>query len=79
MDWLNFLQWPAMIVSLIAAWLIGSQSKRRRSQGFWWFLVSNVLWIVWGWSTSAWALVALQFALAVMNFRGLAKNEPAPK
>ncbi|MDB6094099.1 MAG: nicotinamide mononucleotide transporter PnuC [Verrucomicrobia bacterium] len=75
MDILNFLQWPAMVVSVVAAWLVAAQSKRRRSWGFWWFLASNVLWVVWGWQAHAWALIALQVALATLNFRGLAKNE----
>ena len=75
MDWINWMQWPAMVVSVTAAWLVAAQSKKRRMQGFWWFLASNVLWIIWGISTRAWALVVLQVALAVMNCRGLAKNE----
>jgi hypothetical protein len=78
MDLLGFLQWPAMITSVTAAWLVASQSKRRRQHGFWWFLSSNVLWIVWGWGAHAWALIVLQFALAALNIRGLRKNEPEP-
>lgn len=75
MDLLNFIQWPAMLVSVIAAWLVGSQSKSRRKHGFWWFLFSNVLWSIWGWHTQAWALVGLQIALAGLNIRGTLKNE----
>lgn len=77
MDVLNFLQWPAMVISVIAAWLVGSQSKRRRSHGFWWFLASNALWIAWGIHAHAWALIALQVALAVLNCRNVAKNTPS--
>ena len=77
MDYLGLVQWPAMLVSIIAAWLVGEQSKRGRSRGFWWFLLSNVLWIVWGWHTHAWALIALQVALAGLNIRGAQKNEKA--
>ena len=73
---LNALQWPAMVVTVLAAWLIGSRRPRRRVVGFWFFLASNVLWIVWGWSVRAYALVALQVALAFLNFRGVSKNEP---
>jgi len=39
------------------------------------FLLSNVLWIAWGWDARAWALVALQVALAALNVRGLRKTE----
>lgn len=73
---LGWLQWPAMVVTVIAAWLVGSTSKRRRSIAFWTFLASNVLWIAWGWVTQAHALIALQFFLAALNIRGAMKNEP---
>jgi hypothetical protein len=38
------------------------------------FLASNVLWVIWGWHTQSWALVALQVGLAAMNVRGAVKN-----
>lgn len=75
-DYLYQLQWPAMIVTIVAAWLIASRSKRRRAVGFWCFLASNVLWVVWGWHVNAYALITLQFALAILNFRGAYKNDP---
>ena len=77
MDYLNLVQWPAMVITVVAAWLTASQSKRRRMAGFWCFLVSNVLWIAWGWHASAFALIALQIALAFLNIRGVLKNEPS--
>ncbi len=76
MAWIDALQWPAMLVTVLAAWLVASQSKRRRSAGFWCFLVSNVLWIAWGWHDGAHALIVLQVALAVLNIRGAWKNDP---
>lgn len=76
MDYLGFLQWPAMLVTVIAAWLIASQVKPRRELGFWCFLLSNVLWIIWAWHDDAYALIALQIALALLNVRGAYKNEP---
>jgi hypothetical protein len=77
MDYLDLLQWPAMAVTVAAAWLVASQLKRRRRWGFWSFLVSNVLWIIWGWHDGAWALILLQVCLAALNIRGSWKNEPA--
>ena len=77
MDYLHQLQWPAMIVTIVAAWLIASQAKRKREIGFGCFLLSNVLWIVWGWHDGAYALIVLQIALAILNIRGAHKNEPA--
>ena len=43
--------------------------------GFWCFIASNVLWVVWGLHDHAYALVGLQFCLAAMNIRGVYKNE----
>ncbi len=74
-DLLDLVQWPAMVVSIIAAWLVASSSMRRREKGFWWFLASNVFWVIWGWHSGAWALIGLQVALAVMNIRGTRKND----
>jgi hypothetical protein len=63
-----------MLVTLTAAWFVGSRNRTRRKLGFWIFLLSNVLWIVWGVSTRAYALVILQIGLAVMNIRGERRN-----
>jgi hypothetical protein len=74
MDWLNAIQWPAMLVTVIAAWLVASQRKFKRNWGFWLFLISNVLWIVWGLHDGAHALIFLQICLAFLNTRGTLKN-----
>lgn len=73
-QFIDLLQWPAMVVSLYAAFLIGSQRAERRVFGFWMFIFSNLLWIVWGWHDGAWALITLQVALMAMNIRGIYKN-----
>ena len=44
-DLLGALQWPAMAVTLLASWLVGSQSRRKRNWGFWCFIAGNVLWV----------------------------------
>ena len=74
-QWLDLLQWPAMAVTLVAAWLVGSRTRRRRVVGFWCFVASNLLWVGWGWHAHAWALIALQAGLFVLNLRGVSKNE----
>jgi uncharacterized MAPEG superfamily protein len=74
---IDLMQWPAMAATVIAAWFVGSQNQNRRNWGFWLFLASNVLWIIWGWHDHAYALVALQIALGFINVRGAAKNRPA--
>lgn len=73
--WLSWLQWPAMLVTVTAAWFVASTSRTRRNVGFWLFLSSNVLWIAWGLHSAAHALVVLQFALAAMNIRGAMKSD----
>ena len=70
----DLIQWPAMVVTVIAAWMVGSQKKFKRNWGFWLFLLSNVLWIVWGWQDRAYALIVLQLGLAFLNIRGALKN-----
>lgn len=75
MNALDLLQWPAMLATLGAAWLVASQRPGKRSWGFWIYLGSNVLWVIWGVHTQAYALVALQFGLAFMNIRGVRKND----
>jgi hypothetical protein len=73
MDWIDLLQWPAMAVTVAAAWYVASERKSKRNWGFWLFLASNALWIAWGLSSGATALVVLQFCLAALNIRGAAK------
>lgn len=73
---LDAIQWFAMAATVAAAWLVAAQNKRRRKTGFWVYLGSNVLWVIWGVHDHAWALIALQFCLAAMNIRGVSKNEP---
>ena len=77
MEILDLIQWPAMLVTVLAAWLVAAQSKGKRSIGFWVFLASNALWITWGWHVHAYALITLQFCLAALNIRGVFKNETA--
>ena len=72
---LDLIQWPAFATSVVAAWLVASSSSSRRNAGFWIFLVSNVLWVVWGIHTQAWALIALQVCLAALNVRGVFKTD----
>lgn len=72
---IDLIQWPAFAASLVAAYLVASNNVAKRNWGFWIFLLSNVLWVVWGWSQHAWALIALQVSLAALNVRGLRKTE----
>jgi hypothetical protein len=72
MDTLDLVQWPAMIVTVVASWYVASMKRgRRKVGGFSWsatFCGSS------GESTRAYALIALQACLAVMNVRGEWKN-----
>jgi hypothetical protein len=79
MDYIDLLQWPAMIVTVIGAWLVAAISRRKRTVGFWVFLASNILWSIWGWHSQAYALIVLQVFLAAMNARGVYKNDPELK
>ncbi len=74
---LDWVQWPAMAVTVFAAWHVASQKRSARGFGFWCFLASNVLWTIWGVASSAYALIALQVCLAALNIRGAIRNEQA--
>ncbi|MBI2770165.1 MAG: hypothetical protein HYX47_11110 [Burkholderiales bacterium] len=78
-DWINWLQWPAMAATVLAAWLVASTHKGRRAVGFWVFLASNALWVAWGLHDGAMALIVLQLALAALNIRGALKAEEPQK
>jgi hypothetical protein len=73
-QWVDLIQWPAMAVTVFAAWLVASQRKFKRNWGFWLFILSNVLWIIWGLHDGAYALIFLQVCLGALNVRGAAKN-----
>ncbi len=75
MGWLDAIQWPAMVVTVVAAWFVASQRKFKRNWGFWLFLLSNVLWIAWGLYDRAFALIFLQLCLAFLNIRGAMKTK----
>lgn len=74
MGTLDLMQWPAMVVTVIASWFVASARRERRKIGFWVFLLSNVLWGIWGAYAHAYALIVLQVSLAVMNIRGEKRN-----
>jgi hypothetical protein len=76
MELLDLVQWPAMVSTIVASWLVASRAKEKRRVGFWFFLLSNILWTVWGLHDEAYALIALQFALAALNIRGARRNDP---
>ncbi|MFJ3367997.1 hypothetical protein [Pseudomonas sp. NPDC086251] len=63
-----------MLITVLAAWLIGSQRPTRRMTGFVYFSVSNVLWVIWGVYADAYALIVLQICLFLMNLRRFKKN-----
>jgi hypothetical protein len=74
LGYFDFEQWPAMVVTVISAWLVGSQRPRRRMIAFWGFILSNALWVVWGLHSNAYALIVLECVLLGMNARGFKKN-----
>lgn len=78
MGW-DLIQWPAMIVTVLASYLVASSSEAKRRWGFWIFLLSNALWIAWGVVSHAYALIVLQACLAFMNIRGAQRNESSHK
>ncbi|MEJ7805767.1 MAG: hypothetical protein WKG03_07600 [Telluria sp.] len=71
----SYLEWPAMAVTLAAAWWMGSKKPDKRILAFWLLIGGNVMWIAWGWGDEAWALIVLNVGLLALNIRGIIKNE----
>lgn len=74
-EFFALLEWPAMAISLAAAYLLASQKPERRVVAFWLLIAGNVMWIAWGWGEDAWALIGLNAGLMALNVRGIFKNE----
>ena len=74
-EFFALLEWPAMAISLAAAYLLASQKPEKRMVAFGLLIVGNVMWIAWGWGEEAWALIALNVGLMALNVRGIFKNE----
>ena len=63
-----------MTGTAISAWMVASHRTWKRNEGFWLFLLSNILWIIWGVHDRAYALILPQVRLAGLNVRGVYKN-----
>ena len=74
---LALLQWPAMVLTVVASWLVASTRPGRRRLAFWIFLLSNVMWVAWGAHSSATALVVMQFCPAALNIRAARRTRAA--
>lgn len=74
MSWLYYLQWPALVVTVIASWMVSVTRRNEREAGFWLFLLSNILWAMWGIFADAYALILLQVCLSIPNIHGIIEN-----
>ncbi len=74
-EFFAYLEWPAMLISLAAAWWLGSKKPEKRIFAFGLLIVGNLMWIAWGWTDGAWALIALNVGLMALNVRAIMKNE----
>ncbi|WP_150732965.1 hypothetical protein [Pseudomonas fluorescens] len=70
MEYVDWVQWPAMVITVASAWFIGSQQAYRRMIAFWGFILRNALWVAWGFHADAYALILLECILLGMNARG---------
>lgn len=64
-----------MVINVLSVWMLTSQSKGKRHAGFLLSLLSNLLWVIWGWHVQAFAVLGLQIALATLNIHGVRKTE----
>ena len=78
-EFFALLEWPAMAISLAAAWWMGSTKAKKRIVAFVLLIVGNLMWIAWGYGEGAWALIALNVGLLALNVRAIFKNEEEVK
>lgn len=71
---IDLLQWPAVVLSIIGAWLVGGSRPQQRLAGFLLFLASNVLWAAWGLGIAAWGVVITQAFFTWTSLRGIRTN-----
>lgn len=71
---IDFLQWPALVLSIVGAWLVGGRRSNQRLAGFVLFLISNALWSAWGIGSDAWGLVITQAFFTWTSLRGIRTN-----
>ena len=74
-EFFSYLEWPAMAISLAAAYWLGSTRPKKRIVAFAMLILGNLMWIAWGWGDGAWALIALNVGLMALNVRAIIKNE----
>ncbi len=65
-DQYYYLDWLAMILSLIAVWLLGNQSR----WGFASFVLANLIWLVVGSMAGSYGIVVGNVVFLIMNTRG---------
>jgi hypothetical protein len=70
----DLLQWPALVLSIIGAWLVGGSRANQRFAGFLLFLASNVLWAAWGLGIGAWGVAITQAFFTWTSLRGIRTN-----
>jgi len=70
----DFLQWPALVLSIVGAYYVASDNARHRLVGFWLFLLSNFAWAFWGIGAMAWAVVISQVLFMFTSCRGIIIN-----
>ena len=74
-EFFALLEWPAMGITLAAAWWMGSTKAKKRIVAFIMLITGNLMWIAWGYGEAAWALIALNVGLMGLNVRAILKNE----
>lgn len=73
---LEFMQWPALMFSVVGSWYLSDKTARHRSIGFFLFLLANFCWIAWGCVTpNAYGLILTQMYYIVTSFRGIRNNQ----
>jgi hypothetical protein len=73
-DW---LQWTATALALVGAWLTGDHLPFHRVIGFVLYILSDVLWIIWGVKNKKplpWGFITMYSVFTFLSARGVWNN-----
>lgn len=74
-QYVDVLQWLGAISSMIGALLVASPYAHIRRKGFFIWLVSNQLLIMWALITHAWGIALMQVFFLATSYRGWYNNK----
>ena len=78
MNILFLSQYPALLTGILGAILVAGNSSRKRYWGFAIWIISDILWALFGISSNAPGLIIMQFIFIFTSTMGMRNNRKLP-